>query len=134
MGKQATVRLPYGEITFTDADVVNARDYVPAGGYSPNRVRPFLLHDHGYTLAVVFADCLQDAIDEAADAGKLDRYRVSEEDMKDYGPEGEGLAFLGNASEPFDLEALGVLELKNPPLSFVAIFTAAQKEEGSKEG
>lgn len=110
-------------IRFADADVINPDGFIPAGEYNPHRVRPFLLHDHGFVLAVVFADSLQDALDEAADAGRLDRYMVGPDGLADY-PDGEGLAHLGNAGEPFDVEGLGVVELPTPPFSFVALFNA----------
>jgi hypothetical protein len=115
----------FQQIKFTDDDVVNASDFIPAGDYNPHKVRPFLLHDHGFVLAVVFADCLQDAIDIAADADKLDRYRVNEGDMSDY-PDDEGVTFLGNASEAFDIEGLDAVELPNPPFSFTALFNARE--------
>lgn len=117
----------FQQIGFSDADVVNPGDFIPAGDYNPHKVRPWLLHDHGFTLAVVFADCLQDALDIAADAGKLDRFQVDESEMADYGPDEDGLAHLGNAGEPFDIEALGALELPNPPFSFVALFNGRDK-------
>lgn len=115
-------------IKFAHSDVVNPDDFIPAGEYNPHNVRPFLLHDHGFVVAVVFASCLQDALDEAADAGKLDRYDVGEEDHADYGPEEEGITRLGNASEPFDIDTLGVLELPVPPFSFVALFNAHHQQ------
>jgi hypothetical protein len=111
-------------VTFTDADVVNRDAYIPKGDYNPHNVRPWLLHDHGFTVAIVFASTLQDALDEAADAGKLDRFQVPEYDVKDYGEDGDGLTYLGNASEPFDIESLGVLEMASPAFSFVALFNA----------
>jgi hypothetical protein len=114
----------FNQIMFTDADVVNKDEYIPAGEYNPHNVRPFLLHDHGFTVAVVFAGSLQDALDEAVDAGKLDSFQVSEGDLADYGPDEEGIARLGNASEPFDIQALDAVEPPNPPFSFVALFNA----------
>jgi len=114
------------QIKFTDEDVVDIDDWIPAGEYNPHNVRPWLLHDHGFVLAVVFADCLQDAIDEAVDADKLDRFLVNEADRGDY-PDDEGISLLGNAGEPFDIESLGYVELDNPPMSWVAVFQAAQK-------
>jgi hypothetical protein len=36
-------------------------------------------------------------------------------------------AFLGNASEPFDIENIDVIELPNPKFSFVALFNAMQE-------
>ena len=116
----------FNGITFTDADVVNPDAFIPAGDYNPHRVRPFLLHDHGFALAVVFADSLRDALDEAVDADRLDRYLVRCEDLDDY-PGGEGLSHLGNAGEPFDIESLSAVELPNPPFSFVALFNAHRK-------
>lgn len=122
----------FQEIRFTDSDLVNPDDFIPAGGFNPHKVRPFLLHDHGFTLAVVFADCLQEAIDIAADDGRLDQFRVSEEELKDYGPDGDGLAYLGNAGEPFDIESLGAIELPTPKFSFVALFNA-HKQGGNHD-
>lgn len=113
----------FNDIRFTDAAVVYPEDFIPDGESNPHKVHGHLLHDHGKTLAVVFAHCTGDALDVAADAGKLDSYRVSEEDMGDY-PDDEGLSFLGNASAPFDIEALGVEVLPNPRFSFVALFNA----------
>jgi hypothetical protein len=111
------------DFTFSDSDVVEPSAWIPAGEYNPHNVRPFLLHDHGFTLAVVFASCLEDAIDAAVDADKLDRFMVSEEDRKDY-EDDEGITFLGSAGEPFDIEGLDVVELPNPALSFCAQFNA----------
>lgn len=146
----------FNEITFSDADVVNKDDFIPKGEYNPHNVRPFLLHDHGFVIAVVFADCLQDALDEAVDADKLDHLMIDLKDQNDrddylvkdkvtpgydancpeyvdeqggkyWWQEGSEPAFLGNASEPFDIEVLEAVELPNPPFSFVALFNAAQK-------
>lgn len=119
----------YRQIKFADSDVVNPDDFIPAGNSNPHRVRPWLLHDHGFVIGVVFADCLQDALDEAADHERLNRYRVEDSDVADYGPDEVGISRLGNAGEPFDIEALGVEELPNPPFSFAALFTAMQSQK-----
>lgn len=119
------MQVTYQCFQFSDADVVNPDDFIAKGEYNPHNVRPFLLHDHGFTVAVVFAQSLQDAIDEAVDADKMDRYLIDPADMGDY-PSEEGISFLGNASESFDIESLGAIELPNPPRSFVAQFAAAQ--------
>ena len=115
----------YDEITFSDSDVVNPEDFVPSGEVNVHGVHPFLFHDHGFVLAVVFASDLQDALDIAADDDRLDRYFVG--DVTDYGPEGEGLDYLGLGGNPYDIEGMGVVELPNPPFSFVALFRAAQE-------
>jgi hypothetical protein len=114
------------QITFSDADVVNPDDFIPAGEYNPHKVRPFLIQDHGFAVGVAFADCLQDALDELADSGKLDGFQVAEADLGDYGPEEEGITRLGNASKPFDIESFEIIELPNPPFSFCALFNSAK--------
>mgnify|MGYP000290361475 CR=1 FL=1 len=115
----------FNEVKFTDADVVNLDDWIPDGEYNPHKVRPFLLHDHGFVVCVVFASNLQDALDAAVDADKMDRFLIAEADYGDYDIEGNAdgrVTFLGNASEPFDIESLDYIELPNPKRSFVAQF------------
>jgi len=143
----------FNEISFTDADVVNIDNWIPAGEYNPHSVRPWLLHDGGFVLCVVFASSLQDALDEAVDEGKLDRFKIDvkslaeredymtqnvaemaagfDADCPEYTDENGGKwwwavepTFLGNASEPFDIESLGYVELPNPKRSFCAQFDA----------
>jgi hypothetical protein len=114
------------EIKFTDADIVEVDNYIPAGEYNPHNVHPWLLHNHGHAVCVVFASNLQDALDIAVDENKLDAFMISEEDYGDYGvtTDEPTCAFLGNASEPFDIDGLSYLELPNPPMSWVAMFAA----------
>ena len=116
------VRANNFEFSFTDEDVID-KDSVDCfeGSYNPHSTRLWLLHDAGYTLCVVQADCLQDAIDNAVDAGKLERYLVSESEMGDYDNE-VGLAFLGNAGEPHDIESLGYVELPPPKQSLTRLY------------
>jgi hypothetical protein len=124
----AIIKLQYGELTFTDADVVNPLDWIPAGESNPYNVRPWLFHDHGFAVGVVFADCLQDALDELADSGKIDHLGVSQEELADYGAteeeQEERLTRLGDASEPFDIESLAIIEIQNPKASWCAQFMA----------
>lgn len=148
----------YKEITFTDADVVNKDDFIPKGEYNPYNKRPFLLHDHGFTICIVFADTLQDALDEAVDNDKLDAFQIDPKDpndredymTQDVNEMAMGFdancpefiddqggkwwwkvepTYLGNASEPFDIEGLDAIELPNPPFSFVALFNAHQEKQ-----
>ncbi len=118
----------YQGIKFTDADIVEPDDYIPDGEYNPHGVRPWLLHDHGTALCVVFASNLQDAFDTAVDAGKLDHLMIAESEYDDYGVNSDEPTcdFLGNASEPFDIDDVRAVELPNPPFSWCAIFNAHQ--------
>lgn len=103
----------------TETDIVNGGDMIPAGEFNPHNIHPFILHDAGFVLGIVFAEHLQDALDEAVNNDVLDRYQVTETEMADYqtgvdserNPEYEGIAHLGNASEPFDIESLDVVEV-----------------------
>ena len=115
-------------IKFDDSDVVEPDEYIPDGEYNPHNVRPWLLHDHGFVVCVVFADCLQDALDAAVDADRMDRFLVEGADLDEYEDMGDDnpLAYLGNASEPFDIETLGFVEIPNPPFSFCALLGAAR--------
>lgn len=108
------------EFTLSDSDVVNPDDAIWAGDYNPHNVRLWLVHDHGFTVGVAWASCLQDALDALADGDKLDSFLVTEADAADYGGDiydCESLSYLGNASEPFDIEALGCVEIAPPVLS-----------------
>ena len=112
----------FQEITFGDADVVNPDDY---GSVGSGRYRPWLLHDSGFVQAVVIAENESDALDAAADAGKLDGFQVTEEEEKDY-PDGEGLDYLGNYCKAYDIESVSILEMPMPAFSFCALFNAEQ--------
>ena len=119
---QATVRVENLELSFP-IPTLSTIPIFPQGESNPHNVRPWLLHDHGFALAVVFADCLQDALDIAVDNDKLDRYLIDKADYGDYEVETDSprCAFLGNAGEPFDIDALGYVELQ-PYLSFAALW------------
>ncbi len=125
--RRASFQVANCDLYFTDEDVVNLDDYVPQGESNPHDTRPWFLHDAGFCIGVVFADCLQDALDIAADEGRLERFLLADEDWVDYdGPDDERVSYLGNHGHPYDIEALGVVELPNPPVSFVALFNARE--------
>ena len=116
----------YKGIRFDDSDVVNADDWHEDGPGA------FLLHDHGFTLAVVIAETLQDALDEAADCGKLESFKIEESELGDY-PESKygerpGAESLGNSGVLYAVESIDILMLPNPPMSWVALFSAMQAE------
>ena len=84
--------------------IVNPEGFIPRGSYNPHNVHAFMLcHEFGL-FAIVYASHLQDALDIAVDEGFLDCMQIEEDDID------EDTAFLGNASEPFDIQYLSVNE------------------------
>lgn len=118
---KATFRLGNLEFSFTDADVCNLDEWIPEDESNPNKIRPWLFHDHGFTLAVVFAATLQDALDIAADEDKLDRYKLIVAELAEI-EDDERVSYLGNHGEPYDIEGLDYIALPNIRASFAVQF------------
>lgn len=75
--------------------------------YNPHNVTLWVIgHEHG-ALCAVWANCEQDALDEAVDAGMLDCLMADEQDH-----DNEDLTPLGNASELFDLNSVWMGEVE----------------------
>src|SRR4029078_8668101 len=91
----------YGDFTFSDADVLNPQDFVPREASLP--VQPWLIHDHGFPLAIVFAESEDDALYLAADKGKLDAFKINDPTCA------EDPLCLGNAGLTYDLSAVATL-------------------------
>lgn len=111
---ETTIKTDNFEFRLSDDDIINPDEISYQGdSYATNL---FVLHDHGFTICAVWARNLQDAIDHAVDADKLDRYLIDPSDYADYGVETDNptCAFLGNASEPFDIDTLGYVEIAPP--------------------
>ena len=106
-----TLQLPNG-ISYSMSDFVNPDDL---GIWK----HCYAILDHGFLLAIVFADCESDALDEAFDHGKLDSFIVSADEMDDYGPEGDGISYLGNEGIECDIQALDIVELPMPKMILV---------------
>lgn len=97
------------EITWTDVDVINIDDFEYAKSV-------YILHDHSFCVGVILANCLDEALDIAADAGKLERYEVTLPD-----PEDESISWLGNHSKPFDIDTISVVEMPTPKMSLAKL-------------
>lgn len=108
----------WNRMKFSDEDIVNLDDWIPEGEYNPHKVRPFLISGIYGVCAVVFADCVSSALDIAADGDKLRGYLVSDEDMAEKNEEErEGLAYLGNYGDPYNINDLVIVDLPNPHYS-----------------
>lgn len=107
---------------FTDDDVFNPQQWVAAGELDTERTGdPFLIVDvrTRRTIAVIFAEDSDDALNIAADNGKLTAYYVHESDSPYVG---EPVAEYGQNAFCYRCEAFAVLRLPNPHRSFVASF------------
>jgi hypothetical protein len=111
----------------TDDLVINPDNFIPAGAFNPRNVRPWLIEGVYGPVAIVFADCEQDALDEAVDQDMLDGYLIEAKDLEE-AEKDETVTYLGNASEPFDISEIHIRELPNPRFSWVAMFAASQAE------
>ena len=93
-----------------DADCVLANDVTFDGEHNPYNTRLWLIHnEYGY-IAAVWGNCAQDVLDTAVDADLLDSCMISEENLKDFSE--DDISYLGNAGEPFDLQYIGMEEVK----------------------
>jgi hypothetical protein len=89
---------------------------------NPHKVRPWLL-SVPISNALVFG-CVawggteQDAMDQMADDGFLDQFQVEEKEVENE----DNVVRLGNASEPFDVQAalLEALDIRGFPMELVA--------------
>lgn len=110
-------------IRFDDSHVVEADECIYQGDYNPRNVRPWLIHAGGSAICVVFADCLNDALDEAADEEKLKGFKIPD-DVAANAPDEvyDTYTHLGNDSAPYNIDELEVIELPIPKRSFCAQF------------
>lgn len=124
------------DLEFSDKDICQHPDDLEFENSRHHSVgvphKYFYIHEHGFCVAMVCATNLQDALDIAVDCDKLDAFLIPESDYADYGMDTDAptCTFLGNASEPFDIDNLQVIELPLPKFSLAAIFQA-HFEEGS---
>lgn len=100
--------------------------------FNPHKVRAWLIGNTFGAVCMVFAPCGQNALDSAVDAGKLDAFKADDQTI-----ENERFAYLGNASEQFDLSDFWMGEATFDPardiLLIVALARAAESGAGTLE-
>ena len=64
----------YKQIKFTDEDIINPDDW---DFYD----KTYLFHDHGVILGIAFASHENNAFDELADSGKIEDWKIREEEI-----------------------------------------------------
>ena len=99
-----------------DDDKILCNNVVLPWGFTPHFVRFWVIGNEFGPLCAVWADCEQDALDEAVDGNLLDSLQVDPAEFAQM-PEDErdGFAHLGNASEPFDLTSVWVQTVRLSP-------------------
>lgn len=107
-----------------------ANNVIIPGEYNPHNVGVWVIGNEFGPIAMVWAESLQDALDEAVDQNLMDSEQVPDEEFaKMTEDEKEDLAFLGNASEPFHQDYLWAERINrrdNPEL--MAAFAEAHEE------
>jgi hypothetical protein len=116
--EERIITIGHYEYRYAAEDFANL-DSIDYSMFSDKRMnRAYVIHNAGTVLAIVFSEyyayCEQDALDEAVDRGKLNSLLISDSELPDYQtgtdsegyPEYDGIAYLGNASEPFDQSTL----------------------------
>jgi hypothetical protein len=87
----------------------------------------YVMHDHGFVVCVVYEESEQEAIEEAADQDKLDRWKVTDVDRGDYtGEQMEELFWFDG--DAYDLEGMDIVELEVPPLDVALLMKHHQEE------
>lgn len=85
------------------AEQILANDVHYPGDYNPHNVKLWVIgHVYG-PVAMVWASCEQDALDEAWDKDLLKCFAVDAGEQTEDEATRESYAYLGNASEPADL-------------------------------
>jgi hypothetical protein len=112
-------------------DIYEGTRAITQPGYKMDKtVKLFAIHNEYECLALVFARNEQDAFDDAADDGKLDSMKLAELTItsNEYGEEtGENgcqVVRLGNASEAFDMNNVGIVEIPMPKFSLAGLLFA----------
>ncbi len=115
-------------------DVTLPAEFDEASRHNPHNVRLWIVgHCHG-PLCCIWASCEQDALDNAVDASMLDCMLVDPADLVDYDYESnpDNYSFLGNASEPFNLDDcwMAEVDLATPRDNYLVIKLARASEGG----
>lgn len=119
-------------VKWQDYDIVNHDEYDTARE-ARYGMKLYLAHDAGFVLGLAFARHECDALDELVDAGRLDRFQVAADEHPPESEEWNEYACLGNASEFFDLESLGLFEVAVPKMSVAALYNAAAADADLRE-
>ena len=108
-------------LALTDEDVLNQDELLRPDLQDPRTpLRGWVFYSQQTVCCVVFSTELHLALDLAADAGKLESYRVTEDEAEKYGGDilnSDELEYLGNSCAPYDIQSLRVLEFAVPALS-----------------
>jgi len=109
------------EFQLVDEDIINPDEY-----FNFNDL--WILHDHGFTICAIFAESLEDALEVAADEGKLDAFKIQDEDEEAI----DNATYLGNYGEPYCLDSIGYVQVESPTLRFDVLLENEYKVKGYK--
>ena len=122
------IKLKNGSIVTIPDDRILANDVTFPHEYNPHNVRLWVIGNEYGAICAVWADCEQEALDEALDAGKLDSFLVEPEDV-DPDLLADGFyAHLGNAGEITDLSycSMEEISLNDQDMKFIIALAEAR--------
>jgi len=111
-----------------DPEKILANNVIFEGEYNPHNVRLWLISNEYGPVAATWADCGQDAIDEATDAGLMGAFLLENEDVDEATMEAGEYSFIGNAGEPADLTNCGIeaIDLSKQSIKLLLAFAEAR--------
>lgn len=107
MNDKIAIKIKGGPEMDIDPHRVIVADAILPDGFNPHNVRPFIVFSDMGPVTMVWADCVQDALDSAADNGMLLRFEIDEDADADCLEAG---ASLGNDGAKYDLTYCSVEE------------------------
>jgi hypothetical protein len=102
-------------VSFTDDDVLSPDDF------DFRNYDMFIFHDHGFVLAVCFADSISEAFDILADSGKIDHLELTGDEADEYAD--DEYQVLGSNGKFYDVDTVSVIVKDAPKLSIVKLLS-----------
>jgi alpha-L-arabinofuranosidase len=122
---------PSGPVELEGENIL-CNDVCLPGDFNPHHIRLWVIGNEYGPLCAVWADCEQDALDEATDAGLLDSFLVPTEDVEKMTDEELAeCAHLGNAGEPANLDSAWLAEVEFQPARDLSLLLAFARADGA---
>ncbi len=122
------IKLKSGSIVTISDDCVLTNDVTFPHEFTPHNVMPWVIFNEFGPICLSWADCEQNALDEALDGGKLDSFVVEPEDIDSDLLANGFYTHLGNASEITDLSycSMETIDLNDQDIKLIIALAEAR--------